>query len=141
MVQVYKKGNYFYVKEDLLSSRRTFAGLEYKKDDFLISGMTGLLEYGSGKDATEFKTDVNFSSVRIVDMKLDDQNALILATGGTGIYTLVNGKMTQHISKETGLSENNCNKIYISGNCMYVSTTGGVNILEKQNGRWIVIEI
>src|SRR5205085_10739371 len=71
LLQVEKKENDFQVNVRLFPYRRTFAGVEFKKGEFLISGMTGLIKYSLTGNEAEYPTDVDFSSTRILDMKLD----------------------------------------------------------------------
>jgi len=119
---------------------RTFSGIEYKTNHFLISSTNGLLEYIPGKKPVKYKTETDFSRMRILDMKQDKEGMVLLATT-QGLYTMKNGRILQHISESEGLSDNNCNKVYIEGNFVFAATGNGLSILEKKGEHLELSEI
>lgn len=140
LIKVGWKKNKYVIEYFMPNNLRTFAGIEYKNNLFLVSGMNGISEFIPGLGIRDFKTEFDFSSTRILDMKLDADRSLILATASSGIHVLNGPKSIQHISKENGLSDNCCNKIYINNNIMYVATANGLNILKKHQGNWKIID-
>ncbi len=134
-------GSYYLENEIFSSPARTFAITEYSDNHLLISTTNGLMEYAQGLGYTRFETDSDFSSIRILDVKTVPEKFLVLATNGKGIYVLKDKKVHQHLSTATGLSDNNCKRIFIEGDVIYVSTDNGLDILTKANDDWSVSEI
>jgi signal transduction histidine kinase len=141
ILQFSNNRQYPYFSSLLDSIVRTFSIIEYKKNRFLFSGLEGLLEYLPDKNKCyNYPTSINFSYVRAIDMKLDADSLLIVATDGAGLYILKDQRVLQHISLTTGLSDNNCKRIYIYDGHMYIATNNGLNILLKKNNQWTVVE-
>src|SRR5258706_16283793 len=134
------KRNYenYFLKEMFNSPLRNFALTEYLDQHLLISTTRGLIEYIPGQGYASFKTDTDFSAIRILDVKTMPGKVLALATNGKGIYILKDKKFFQRLSTANGLSDNNCKRIFITGDTIYVSTDNGLNILTKANDNWRV---
>jgi ligand-binding sensor domain-containing protein len=64
---------------------------------------------------------------RIVDIKGDAKETLFIATSNKGVAILKKEGTIIRISKEQGLSSNQCTKIFIDGSTLWVGTTTGVN--------------
>jgi signal transduction histidine kinase len=139
--KLYKYHQNMYFSQVLDSIVRTFSIVEYKKNKFIFSGLNGLFEYSeTANTCSRFETSTDFSSERGLDMKIDSDSLLIVATDGGGLYVLQNKQVLQHFSSTNGLSSDNCKQIYIDGNRMYIATDNGLNILLKKN-KWIISEI
>ncbi len=117
---------------------RTFSIVEINHMEFIVSGISGLMRYIPGKIFSEYKTDIDLSSKRIIDMKLDHDSNLFLVSDGFGLYILNNGKLVQHFSTKEGLSDNSCNRITVSENYIFVATNSGLDILKKEKGRYFI---
>jgi signal transduction histidine kinase/ligand-binding sensor domain-containing protein len=131
----------YFIQQDLDSVMRSFSMLEFKNKDYIISCTNGLMEFIPQKKLSLYKTDIDLSSIRIIDMKLDQDSFLILGSAGHGLYIFKNKIIQQHISSSSGLSDDNCNRICLWNNQMYVATNGGLNILEKREGKYSVTNV
>jgi signal transduction histidine kinase len=120
---------------------RTFSAIHVGSGRFLVSGISGLLEYIPGKPLIPFETEYDYSYQRIIDMKPDIDNRIIMATSSNGIFIQKDRKLIQHITKEDGLSDNNCHKIYIKDSLMYVSTSNGLNIFQRKDKTWKFVNV
>lgn len=136
--QLVKTNHGYYAMDMMDSIERAFAGIEYPEGHLLISGAGGLSEYIPGGKLVPYETDITFSSIRVLDMKLVPENLLALATNGKGIYFLEGKKLYQHLSTIEGLSDNNCKRIFVSNDVMYISTDKGLNVLSYKNKKWSV---
>ena len=64
-----------------------------------------------------------------------EDSVMVFATHGFGIIFYKNGKIINNITKANGLSNNNCGKISIHKNRIYVSTPDGVSVLNYSKGK------
>lgn len=120
---------------------RVFSSVKSASGLFYISSITGLLEYSPGNYINAVKTDIDFSHLRILDLKLYHDNELILATNSEGIFILKNNRVIQHLTKSEGLSDNNCRRLFLRENILYVCTGNGLNIFSKKNGKWEFVDM
>lgn len=138
--QLVKSNNNYFAKS-IITYTRTFAVVQYPGTHLLVSVAKGLVECIPGQEIADYETDIDFSSIRILDMKEVPADMLMLATNGNGIYFLKNKKLYQHLSAANDLSDNNCKRIFVSNNTVYVATDKGLNILVKENQQWKVSEV
>ena len=141
LLKMEKRGKEYYMHDIIDSVGRTFSLVENDRGEIIVSEINGLMKYIPGNTYSTYKTDHDFYSERIVDMKTDDDHYLLMASDGFGLFILNGEKLVQHITTKDGLSSNICNHIYVSGNNMYVATNEGVNILRKENNRYFVSKI
>lgn len=66
-------------------------------------------------------------SFRVMDM-IQVDSLLILATINGGIYFIKNHKVLQKLNTDNGLSSNNCFKLFLHENELYIGSSNGVNI-------------
>ncbi len=133
--------NEYYLHQDIDSLVRSFSIIEIKKNNFVISCSNGLMEYIPNKVFEPYKTSFKLNGIRIIDMKLDEDSLLILASDGYGVFIFKNRILLQTISSTTGLSDDNCNKIFISKHEIYIATNNGVSICEKKNNKYSITKI
>ncbi|HKR06144.1 MAG TPA: two-component regulator propeller domain-containing protein [Bacteroidia bacterium] len=141
LLKIMEDSKGFYIHEEFDSLVRTFSIVEDKKDHYVVSSMRGLIQYEPNGKYSALKTDINFSDIRIIDMKTDSDNLLLLATSGNGLYIMKDGKMVQHFSTANDISDDNCFRIFLTGHSCYLATANGLNILEKQNGRYKLVRV
>jgi hypothetical protein len=73
---------------------------------------------------------------RVADMKGSKDGILWIATQGTGLVGYKDGKVLYSIRKKDGLSSDNCRKVFISGNDVWVGTDKGINRIQWLHGQY-----
>ncbi len=133
-----KDGYYLQQKTDSLM--RCFSIVEIHKEHYIISCTNNLLEYIPNKLLIPYNINFDFSKTRIIDLKLDHDSLLILASSDHGLYIFSNKNLLQHLSLESGLSSDNCNKIFIYKNQIYIATNHGLSVLEKKGKYYYLLK-
>lgn len=76
----------------------------------------------------------NYSTEKITAIDQTNDSTLILATYGNGILMYKNGRITNVLNKESGLSNDICKRISIHKNNVHVATANGLTVFAYNNG-------
>jgi ligand-binding sensor domain-containing protein/signal transduction histidine kinase len=115
---------------------RTFSAIYTDSGKFIVSGIAGLMQYIPGQSVQRYNTDYDFSYQRIIDMKIDNDKNLLLASSSEGVFVLNGRNLVQHISRKDSLSDNSCHRILLRDSLLYIATANGLNIFKKENRLW-----
>src|SRR5258705_1901359 len=69
LIQIIQTGKGYFAKNVINLFERTFAVTEYPDDCILVSGTKGLAEFVGEKEMVPFESEIDFSSIRILDMQ------------------------------------------------------------------------
>ncbi|SKA67435.1 energy-coupling factor transport system substrate-specific component [Succinivibrio dextrinosolvens DSM 3072] len=103
-----------------------------------IGSYAGLLKY----DGKSFKRDESFNGIRNVKTMYAEGDRLWVGTTDQGIFSLENGRITNHLTEKEGLLSD-----YISGitsddnNNIYIATPGGISILKSEGGEYTISSV
>jgi signal transduction histidine kinase/streptogramin lyase len=136
-----RSGKQSCVKALLDSIVRTFSSIYLGNNNMLVSTQSGLKIFSEGKYLFPFTQDTTLNRLRILDMKFDSDSLLILCSNNNGICILKGNKTIQHITVKEGMSDNNCRKIIVDRNELFVATGNGLSILNKKDGKWFLKRI
>ncbi len=118
---------------------RTFSLAKLNDTEFLVSTMHGLIVFVPGKSSYPFFTDSAYTSIRTVDMEFDNDSILYLATIDKGLFVVKGREIVQHLTVADGLSDENCKRVFLKDNKIFLATANGLTILVKNdNQKWYV---
>lgn len=108
------------------------------KNNLWFSNVNGLFEFVNGKLIEHYKTNILLTK-RITDIEQLNDGTLVLATYGYGVLLYKPGKMLKQITKNDGLINNICTKIFINNNQIWVATNKGINKIKYTQNKYNVI--
>ncbi|QNK61431.1 histidine kinase [Pedobacter sp. PAMC26386] len=115
----YKKGENFF-------SNRAYRVFYDSDDNLWFSNTSGLAELSAGKLIKHYQRHPLLTK-RINDIAQLPDGTIVLATDGYGILFLKNNLLIRQITREDGLANNICKKLFIQKEHVWVITNGGVN--------------
>ena len=139
-LKLVKKNGLMRATPSIDSTFRIFSALANEDGSFLLAGMQGIYRYKEKAFLEPYKTDIDLSRERILQMAIDNDSMLICATNSNGIMIFYKNKLVEHFNKENGLPDDACRKIGLYNDLLYVCTKNGIGILQKKNGKWNIIK-
>lgn len=115
----YKEGENFF-------SNRAYRVYYDKDDNLWFSNVNGLAELSAGKLTRHYQRHPLLTK-RINDIAQLPDGTIVLATDGYGLLFFKNNLLIRQITREDGLANNICKKLYIQKDHVWVITTNGVN--------------
>lgn len=115
----YKEGENFF-------SNRAYRVYYDKDDNLWFSNVNGLAELSAGKLTRHYQRHPLLTK-RINDIAQLPDGTIVLATDGYGLLFFKNNLLIRQITREDGLANNICKKLYIQKDHVWVVTTNGVN--------------
>lgn len=115
----YKEGENFF-------SNRAYRVYYDKDDNLWFSNVNGLAELSAGKLTRHYQRHPLLTK-RINDIAQLPDGTIVLATDGYGLLFFKNNLLIRQITREDGLANNICKKLFIQKDHVWVVTTNGVN--------------
>lgn len=115
----YKDGKNFF-------SSRSYRVYYDKNDQLWFSNVNGLSELAGGKLTKWYQQHPLFTK-RINDIAQLPDGTIVLATDGYGVLILKNNLLIRQLTREDGLANNICKKLFIQHDHIWVITNNGVN--------------
>nr|WP_184659814.1 sensor histidine kinase [Pedobacter cryoconitis] len=115
----YKEGENFF-------SNRAYRVYYDKDDNLWFSNVNGLAELSSGKLIRHYQRHPLLTK-RISDIAQLPDGTIVLATDGYGLLFFKDNLLIRQITREDGLANNICKKIFIQKDHVWVITNGGIN--------------
>ncbi len=126
---------------DTLLDQRSTCGVFYQ-GNFYIGTYGGLI-----KIAPPSKTTIALGNEypplknRITALKRGIDNDLWVATSGSGLIRYKNGKVTDVLDTETGITSDICTSIFVDSNEIWLGTSKGINRIIPRNGNWDITTV
>ncbi|MGV3504585.1 MAG: two-component regulator propeller domain-containing protein [Adhaeribacter sp.] len=108
---------------------RTFTNSFDHEGTIWFSNVNGLNSLKDGKLVCYGQQHPLLTS-RITDILETPDRHLVLATYGNGLLFFKDGKMRKQVSKEDGLPDNTCKKLYLKGMVLWVATPKGLGRIQ-----------
>ncbi|HEY0177837.1 MAG TPA: two-component regulator propeller domain-containing protein [Pedobacter sp.] len=115
----YKEGENFF-------SSRSYRVYYDKNQTLWFSNSYGFSEFSNGKLTTRYQQN-SLLTKRINDIARLPDGTMVLATDGYGILFFKDNKLIRQITRENGLSNNICKKLFIQPDYIWVVTNNAVN--------------
>ncbi|KIO75505.1 hypothetical protein TH53_20305 [Pedobacter lusitanus] len=115
----YKEGENFF-------SSRAYRVYYDRDDNLWFSNVNGLAELSGGKLIRHYQHHPLLTK-RINDIAQLPDGTIVLATDGYGLLFLKNNLLIRQITREDGLANNICKKLFIQKDHVWVITGGGIN--------------
>lgn len=119
-------------KNDIIRTGRTYRLLS-DQDRLWIGTIKGLYYYKNGR-VHAFQGLAANPNFRIADMITDEQRRLYIATRGNGLALVDQGQLVRQYNTSDGLSSNQCFKLALSDNYLWIATDKGLNRLHLPTG-------
>ena len=130
-----KMTNTFQRFDSISVDKRCYSYCNFFGDE-LIGTENGILKYENKKIRPyNLNEKTNF---RIMDM-LKKDSILFLATINNGVYLIKNRKVVNKLNLKNGLSCNNCYKLQVLNDNLYISTNNGLNVYNLKTKKIINI--
>lgn len=115
----YKEGENFF-------NGRSYRAFYDRAQHLWFSNIFGLQEL-TGQQPSSHHTQHPLLSKRINDMGQLEDGTMVLATDGFGLLFYKNGQITRRITRENGLSNNICKRLFLEKDYLWVVTNNAVN--------------
>ena len=115
----YKEGENFF-------SNRAYRVYYDRDDNLWFSNTNGLAELSGGKLTRHYQRHPLLTK-RINDIAQLPDGTIVLATDGYGLLFFKNNLLIRQITREDGLANNICKKLFIQKEHIWVITNGGIN--------------
>lgn len=126
---------------DTLLDQRSTCGVFYQ-GNFYIGTYGGLVKIESpNKTTTALGNEYPPLKNRITALKRGIDNDLWVATSGSGLIRYKNGKITDVLDTETGITSDICTSIFIDSNEIWLGTSNGINRIIPRNGSWDITTV
>ena len=99
----------------------------FVNEHFYIGTLNGLYAFDKNKIKTYLGDSSKVFQSRINAINKSDDGIIWVGTNGEGLIAFKDNKIIHHISKENGLSSNNCRNIFVSNGVVWVGTDAGIN--------------
>ncbi|PST82127.1 diguanylate cyclase [Pedobacter yulinensis] len=102
-----------------------------------FSNIEGLFEFSAGR-LNAHRDAARLLNKRVNDMAETADGTLIIATDGYGLVLYKPGGAVRHLTRANGLTDNICNRLFISGKDIWVVTNKGINKIKQDGNRFSV---
>ena len=130
-----KMTNSFQLLDSIFVDKRCYSYCKFLNDE-LIGPEEGVFKY-ENKKTIPYKLNEN-TDFRIMDMQKKD-SILFLATINNGVYFVKNRKVIDKLNIKNGLSSNNCFKLQLLNDNLFISTNNGLNVYNLKTKKIINI--
>jgi signal transduction histidine kinase len=97
-----------------------------------FANVRGLHSYSDNKVTSYARADTLLTS-RITHITQTADKTLVLATYGHGIIFFKNGKIVNRVTRQNGLPDNICKKLFVKDDVIWVATNNGVARINYKN--------
>lgn len=103
-------------------------------DVFLAS--SAILGHFDGVRTTIDETLQDSLRTKITKILRLDENTLVYATNGSGVWLVQQGRLVEHITEQDGLCSNYCRDMSIVGDTIFVISSHGLTLFYRNENQW-----